>query len=226
MRILRSALLCVALLGSIDSTIAREVTFATPDGGSIHADLYGETGGHGVVLAHGYGTDRTEWAAQAGLLAAEGCVVLAIDFRGEGESRGGQFSRSLYLGGRFFDVIGGIQYLQETAGVEVVSVIGLRMGAAIAAYATTKLEDPHLIGDVILLAPPPIRDPEKVPDSKLILLSPPGPSDLFDARVLAQFEELDSPKKLVVVGPMSENPALRDPEAGAFAEILASLAAE
>ena len=64
------------------------VSFQTLDGGLIYADQYGK-GDRGVVLAHGGRFNRESWANQALLLAGAGFRVLAIDFRGEGQSRGG-----------------------------------------------------------------------------------------------------------------------------------------
>jgi pimeloyl-ACP methyl ester carboxylesterase len=202
----RALLICAAaLLVAISSASAREVSFATPDGGVIQADLYGETGRHGIVLAHGYGSDRSEWATQAEQLAAEGYVVLAIDFRGTGESKGGPMSRSLYLGGRFFDVLGGIQYLRDNSEADRISVIGARLGASIVAYAVTKLEHPELLDSVILVEPTPFRDPQMIPGRKLMLLSTEIP--LFE-KVRTQFDELPSSKKLVVVGSAGDDPIL------------------
>src|SRR5687768_14814894 len=63
------------------------VQFPTQDGGVVHADLYG-SGERGVVLAHGARFEKQSWSKQAQELAAAGFQVLAIDFRGYGESSG------------------------------------------------------------------------------------------------------------------------------------------
>ena len=202
----RAILTCAVSLLVVSSALGRQVTFETPDGGLIHADLYGETGRHGVVLAHGHGSDRSEWAGQAERLAAEGYAVLAIDFRGVGESRGGPMSRSLYLGGKFFDVLGGIQFLQENSDAQVISVVGSRLGASVVAYAATKMVDPGLLDSVILVAPAPVRNPYAIPGRKLMMLSSETPA--FE-EVRTQFDELRSTKKLVVVGSISEDLSLK-----------------
>jgi len=67
-------------------------SFPTSDGGLIHADQYGK-GDRGVVLAHGGRFNKESWLQQALLLAQAGFRVLAIDFRGEGQSRGGTQGR-------------------------------------------------------------------------------------------------------------------------------------
>src|SRR5262245_11790838 len=58
----------------------------TQDGGAILADLYG-TGERGVVLAHGGRFNKESWVTQARALESAGFRVLALDFRGYGESR-------------------------------------------------------------------------------------------------------------------------------------------
>src|ERR1700674_55016 len=68
------------------------VSFPTPDGGLVYADAYGR-GDHGVVLAHGGRFDKASWEKQAQTLAKAGFRVLAIDFRGRGQSRAGPQSK-------------------------------------------------------------------------------------------------------------------------------------
>ncbi len=82
-----------------------EVAFTTADGGEIHGHLYGD-GGHAVVLAHGMVFDKESWRPLAERLAAEGLMVLAIDFRGYGRSQPGSEESRLEL-----DVLAAIRYL-------------------------------------------------------------------------------------------------------------------
>jgi pimeloyl-ACP methyl ester carboxylesterase len=102
-------------------------SFATRDGGLIHALTYGE-GARGVVLAHGGRFNKESWAKQAMELASAGFRVLALDFRGYGESRGpGQtdpLSAPLQL-----DVLADARYLRQQ-GAKSVSIVGASMGAA------------------------------------------------------------------------------------------------
>jgi pimeloyl-ACP methyl ester carboxylesterase len=51
------------------------VSFPTGDGGSVHADLYGE-GDRGVVLAHGGRFNKESWKAQAEALEKAGFRVV------------------------------------------------------------------------------------------------------------------------------------------------------
>ena len=198
MRLVQAALICSFILLNADTATGRVVSFPTPDGGVVYGDLQGEGSKHGIILVHGRGSDRSDWARQARRFADEGYVVLAIDLRGVGWSQGGGMSQSLYRGGTFLDVLGSIQFLLENE-IEIVSVIGFRTGASAAAYATTRLDDPNLIGSVVLLGPPPFLNPEKVPGKKLVLISP---SDPLEKHSRLLFEEFSSPKKLVEI----ENP--------------------
>ena len=68
---------------------AASVSFATEDGGTIYADLYGK-GKRGVVLVHGGRFNKESWAKQAPVLAKAGFRVLAIDLRGYGKSEPAQ----------------------------------------------------------------------------------------------------------------------------------------
>src|ERR1700688_2917118 len=74
-----------ALLLSQQGAAQEHLTIPTQDGTTIAADLYG-SGTRGVVLAHGGRRTKADWAPQAEILAADGFLVLAFDFRGFGES--------------------------------------------------------------------------------------------------------------------------------------------
>ena len=53
------------------------VSFPTPDGGLVHADLYGK-GDRAVVLAHGGRFNKESWKEQAEALQRAGFRVLVI----------------------------------------------------------------------------------------------------------------------------------------------------
>src|SRR5579862_3396482 len=82
-RLLGTGALVLALaLGSV-ARAQQTVSFATDDGGTVCADLYGQ-GTRAVVLAHGGRFNKESWHDQALALASAGFRVLAIDFRGVG----------------------------------------------------------------------------------------------------------------------------------------------
>jgi esterase/lipase len=121
-------------------TLAQErISFSTTDGGLIYADLYG-AGDRGVVLAHGGQFNKESWREQALTLTKSGFRVLAIDFRGYGQSRAGAQTRQSDEDVRRLDVVAAIDYLRRT-GSSTVSIVGASMGGDYAAEAAEALPD-------------------------------------------------------------------------------------
>lgn len=69
------------------ATAQKTVSFPTADGGTVFADVYGDSD-RSVVLAHGGRFRKESWEKQARVLEASGFRVLALDFRGYGKSKG------------------------------------------------------------------------------------------------------------------------------------------
>jgi dienelactone hydrolase len=65
----------------------QHVSFTTSDGILLRGHLYG-TGSTGVILAHMYPADQSDWTDFAQVLAAHGYQALTFDFRGFTESEG------------------------------------------------------------------------------------------------------------------------------------------
>jgi alpha-beta hydrolase superfamily lysophospholipase len=164
------------------------VSFSTPDGGLIYADLYGE-GGRGIVLAHGAQFDKSSWEKQARVLVKAGFRVLAIDFRGYGQSRAGAESGKLYI-----DVLAAVRYLHRD-GAKTVSVIGGSMGGGAAAAAAAASE-PGEIDRLILLAPAPVAEPQNLKGRKLFITSR---GDPVAAKIREQFARAPDPKELYIL---------------------------
>lgn len=146
----RAILIAVALTGV--AAAQQTVSFPTQDGGLIYADMYGKSD-RGVVLAHGGRFKRDSWEKQAQALAAEGFRALSIEFRGEGQSRGGMQGRPADEE-RHLDVLAAIHYLRKTGAVSV-SVVGASMGGDYAAEAAEA--EPAEIDRLALLASAPTR---------------------------------------------------------------------
>jgi len=185
-----------AMLSPVAALGAQErVSFATPDSGVVFADVYGG-GPHAVVLAHGGRFDRASWAAQARALADAGFRVLALDFRGRGESRGGRAGPdSLH-----FDVLGAVRHLRGT-GAASVALVGASLGGWAAAEAVL-VADPDEIDRVVLLAHAPIDHPERLTGRKLFILSRGDTTAAGVPRLVAirrQYERAPGPKELVVL---------------------------
>ena len=166
----------------------KDVSFPTSDNGQIHALLYG-TGSHGVVLAHGAIFNKESWAKQSELLAKKGFQVLAIDFRGYGESRPGSQRSALHL-----DVLAAMKYLKDN-GAKRVSVVGGSMGGGAAARAAAEAK-PGQIDRLILLAHSPISHPEKLTGKKLFIVSR---GDGIRTSVQQQYDKAPEPKELLIL---------------------------
>jgi pimeloyl-ACP methyl ester carboxylesterase len=114
----------------------QHVSFSTQDGGVVHADGYG-SGDRGLVLAHGGRLTKESWTEQMPAFLNAGFRVLAIDFRGRGQSRGPQ-SKSGEEGAEY-DVLAAVRYLRKT-GAKTVAIIGASFGGQAAADASIDAE--------------------------------------------------------------------------------------
>ena len=91
----RIALICVLFAGcsaanprSPSQDLGGEhVSFTTTDGVLLRGHLYG-SGSTGVILAHMFPADQSDWTDFAQVLAAHGYQALTFDFRGFTESEG------------------------------------------------------------------------------------------------------------------------------------------
>jgi pimeloyl-ACP methyl ester carboxylesterase len=188
------------VLAVLHSTLApapQPVSFATPDGGHVCADLYG-TGSRGVVLAHGGRFVKESWRDQAGILVAKGFRVLAIDFRGFGCSTGpGQanFDSAPFEN----DVIAAVDYL-KTHGAKTVSVVGASFGGGAAGDASIKSPLGE-IDRIVFLGGAPNLPADRLKSRALFIVArydssgsgPRLPS------ILAQYEKAPQPKALIVL---------------------------
>ncbi|MDX1643663.1 MAG: alpha/beta hydrolase, partial [Thermoanaerobaculia bacterium] len=169
-----ATLLAGALALATPALRPQAVSFPTADGGTIHADLYGE-GEAAVVLVHGARFDKQSWRPQARRIARAGFRVLAIDLRGYGESTGGTETRDPYAGYPL-DVLGAVRYLRRN-GATTVSVIGASLGGWAAARASVESERGE-IDRLVLLAHSPIDEAERMMGRKLFVVTEndPGPA--------------------------------------------------
>jgi pimeloyl-ACP methyl ester carboxylesterase len=173
----------------------RTVSFTTQDGGLIYGDLYGG-GPHAVVLSHGGGFRKESWSKQANELAAAGFLLLAIDYRGEGESQSG--SEHAPDDGRPLDLLGAIHYLRKD-GATSVSVIGASMGGDYAAEAAEM--EPDAIDRVVLLAGGAYTPLTRMKGRKLFILARDDANTEGPRlpKIRAQFDKALEPKEMIVV---------------------------
>jgi pimeloyl-ACP methyl ester carboxylesterase len=163
----------------------------------IRANLYGK-GDRGIVLAHGSRFTKESWEKQAQVLVNAGFRVLAIDFRGRGQSRGGPTSNPDDDGARF-DVLAAVRYLRQN-GAKTVSVVGASFGGWAAADATVESK-PGEIDRLVLLAHSPIAKPEQIKGRKLFIVcrDDANAAGLRLPRIREQYERATEPKELVIL---------------------------
>ena len=179
---------CLLASGTFGGEPPRQISFATADGGTVFADVYGEGGRDGVVLAHGSAFNRESWRPLAEQLAGKGYRVLAIDFRGWGKSTAGSTKDAL-----FEDVLAAVRTLRR-GGAARVSVIGGSMGGGAAAEATARA--PGEIDRLVLLSPAPVSAAERIGGDKLVVASAKEPAV---ERIKALYEKAPEPKRLVLL---------------------------
>ncbi|MGB9032458.1 MAG: alpha/beta fold hydrolase [Acidobacteriaceae bacterium] len=175
----------------------KTISFSTEDGGVIFADLYGY-GANAVVLAHGGQFNKESWAPQARTLAAAGFRVLALDFRGFGDSRGpGQsdpLSAPLHL-----DVLAAVRYLRQH-GAKTVSVVGASMGGGAAGDASITAP-PSTIDRLVFLAYAPNLPAAGLKSPSLFIVARDDANGDGPRlpRIRKQYEQAPQPKQLIIV---------------------------
>ncbi|HMB92737.1 MAG TPA: alpha/beta fold hydrolase [Rhodothermales bacterium] len=193
---LRSAGIIVTVFLLAGCAGPKHISFPTQDRGVVHADVYGD-GDRAVVLAHGGRLNKESWAAQAQALAEAGFRVIAIDFRGRGQSRSGPGATDRDEGVHF-DVLAAVRYLQQT-GAQTISVVGASFGGWAAAQAAVTI--PGQIDRLVLLAAP-VDEPERLTGRKLFILTRDdfrGEGVLRLPEIRAQYERAPEPKELVIL---------------------------
>jgi len=195
--LLGTVLLLSTHLFAIVAATQEHVSFPTQDGGTVYADLYGK-GERCVVLAHGGRFNKESWAKQARILAGAGFRVLAIDFRGYGQSRGpgdsDPLSAPLHL-----DVLAAVLYLRNT-GAKTVAVVGGSMGGAAAGDASIASE-PGQINRLVLLGAAPNGPAAKLKAPTLFIVARDDANEggLRLPGIRAQYEKAPEPKELIVL---------------------------
>lgn len=174
-----------------------QVSFSTRDGALIYANLYGG-GAHGVVLAHGGRFTKESWHEQIPDLVGAGFRVLAIDFRGYGQSQA-PTARSPAEDARNLDVLAAVEYLRRT-GATTVSVVGASMGGDYAAEAAEA--NPDKIDRLVLLAAGAYTPLIKTRARKLFIMSRDdiiGDNRPRLPQIRSQYERASDPKYFIAL---------------------------
>ncbi|HLW85155.1 MAG TPA: alpha/beta hydrolase [Candidatus Sulfotelmatobacter sp.] len=172
------------------------VTFSTPDGYRLHADLYGK-GDRGLVLAHGGRFTKESWHKQSEVFADAGFRVLAIDFRGYGQSW--ELGKETEDWKHYPDVLAAVRYLHN-AGAKSVSVVGASMGGDAAGDAAAE-SNPGEIDRIVLLGSEGGDSPERLKGRKLFIVTRDDESGDGPRLpgITEHYRKAPDPKKLVVL---------------------------
>lgn len=187
----------LSFLAAVSAAAQEHTKITTQDGAVIYADLYGK-GDHGVVLAHGGQFTKESWAKQARALTDAGFRVLALDFRGFGESPRPPNSKGFYDGVQY-DVLAAARYLHDH-GAKTVSVVGGSFGGWAAAQASIEAK-PGEIDRLVLLAASPVDEPQKIKGRKLFIVAR-DDANTDGPRlpgIQQEYDKTPEPKKLIIL---------------------------
>lgn len=140
-----------------------------------------------MVLAHGAVFDKESWAPLAKVLADEGFLVLALDFRGYGESKPGSEKTALFL-----DVLAAMDYLEQR-GANRLSVVGASMGANAVGRAASESR-PGRLSTVVLLAPARLPEPQAMKAERFVVIA--SEDEPAIDRIRRIFDQAPDPKRL------------------------------
>jgi pimeloyl-ACP methyl ester carboxylesterase len=202
----------VASFLSLTAAAQKTVSFPTQDGGEIYANIYG-AGDKAVVLAHGGRFNKESWDNQARALTAVGFRVLAIDFRGYGNSRGPKQPASTDPPYQL-DILAAVRYLRKS-GAKSVSVVGGSMGGAAAGDASIASR-PGEIDRVVLLGAAPDGPADKLKSASLFIVAR-DDSDGTAPRlpeIRKQYEKAPQPKQLIILDGSAHAQALFETDQG------------
>jgi pimeloyl-ACP methyl ester carboxylesterase len=193
MRVL--ALAFTILLFATVTMAQEQISFSAPDGFSLKGDLYGK-GERGVVLVHGGRFTKESWKKQALTLADAGFRVLAIDFRGYGQTIAGTQTAD---DKKYPDTLAAVRYL-HSAGVHSVAVVGASMGGDAAADADVEAHAGE-INRVVFLASDGGEAPGRLQGKKLFIVSrnDEGSDGLRLPGIAKNYRRVLKPKKLVIL---------------------------
>lgn len=106
----------------------RDVSIQSIDGNSIHAWYIPSTNGAGVILQHGFKSDREELLEEAAMLANKGYGVLVSSIRAHDVNEGELIAFGLK---EMPDIDAWVKFLQDQDGIESIGMLGNSLGASL-----------------------------------------------------------------------------------------------
>ncbi|MFG0256582.1 MAG: alpha/beta hydrolase [Phycisphaerales bacterium JB043] len=185
-------LLACCLISACSSV--RTITFHAPDGATVEADVYG-TSRHTLILAHGGRFTKESWSEQAPVLADAGFQVIAINFRGRGNSVAPDDPQGNNV---HLDVVAAIDHAL-TNDAKPISIIGASFGGWASSKAIALR--PNTVDRVVFLACP-VEEPETLTGRKLFILARDdfrGEDTLRLPEIQEDFDLAPEPKQLVLL---------------------------
>lgn len=183
-------LLCFTLISPIiNAQEPLPASFSSADGGIVHANYF-YSGSKAIVLAHGAIFNKESWPELTRSLLKNNISVLAIDFRGYGESTAGNRPADKYE-----DILAAVQFLHAQQGISQISVLGASMGGSAAAKAVIH-SSPGNINQLILLSPATVTEPEKLKGTVLYIASK---NERIINAIKTQFQKTPAPKQLKLI---------------------------
>jgi pimeloyl-ACP methyl ester carboxylesterase len=196
------------------------VQFTALDGVRLEGVEYG-TGRAGVVLTHQLGSDASEWAPLASMLAERGYRALALNVRGTCPRNGFGCSRGSFVPDDIWqDVAGGARFLLHR-GARNVILVGGSMGGEASLVAAARFKS-HVAGVVSLSGSEGFAGPIDPHETKAIVavgvpkLFIAGRADTAAAAAARDYDRLAKPpKQLLIVGSAAHGVSLLgDPRVG------------
>ncbi len=181
--------------------------------GAIQADVYG-SGERGVILAHGGRFNKESWRKQAEVLARNGFLVLAFNYRGDTVNPDGTPSAEGSDEDNAADVLAAAAYLRGR-GVRTVFAIGGSMGGDAVGEADANSPD-GTFDRVVFLGSAGGNEPQKLKGRKLFIVARDDESESGKRLpVISQhFDLAPQPKRLIVVNGSAHAQFLFDSDQG------------
>lgn len=127
--------------------------------GSVHVERLGR-GSAAVLLVHGFGTNASLWRPVTRRLADAGCLTLAVDLLGHGES-----DRPVEASYDLASQADALERVLAALRIERATVVGQDVGALVALALAAR--HPTLVEQLVLLNPP---DPSDLPPAPVRLM--------------------------------------------------------
>jgi len=129
---------------------AKKLSIRTIDGFDLAADDYNSESSRVVICLHQMRRDKSSYREFANVLVENGYRVIALDFRGFGESSGdqSQFSETDFQN-MFNDVMAADEFVRGDNPKAAVQLIG----ASIGANTALRYQEMNTVASVILLSP-------------------------------------------------------------------------